>query len=99
MRKNTIRQKHNAFENPLKVRTFIEILSPCQLLKMVMIRSSRTITIRLRKRGSINKERAFNQDGSTMDPIDVEPLSSTPPTALVPDGTYEENVTTVYTTR
>ena len=51
---------------------------------MVMTRSGRTDSKRLRKRGSNNKGKTFDQDGSVMDPIDVEPLSSAPLVALEP---------------
>ena len=42
------------------------------------------------KGSSINKGKIFDQEGSAMDPIDVEPLRSAPPASLVPYGTSED---------
>ena len=53
---------------------------------MVMARSSGFERIRPLKGGSNNKEKVFNQEGLVVDPIDVEPLNSTPPTSLCPMG-------------
>ena len=47
---------------------------------------------RLLKGSSSNKEKVFDQEGLAMDPIDVKPLNSVPPTALVPYGTSEDEV-------
>ena len=58
---------------------------------MVMVRSGRVSIRKLRKGISIEKGRIFDQDGSSMDPIDVEPLHSAP-LALVPYGTSKEDV-------
>ena len=59
---------------------------------MVMTKSSRTDLRRLRKGVSSYKGRTFDQDGLAMDPIDVELLSSAPPLALVPYGTFNEDI-------
>ena len=57
---------------------------------MVMTRSSRTSTKKLKRGSSSRKGVIFYQDGLTMDPIDVEPLISTH-MALVPYGLSEED--------
>ena len=44
------------------------------------------------KGSSSNKGKIFDQEGSTMDLIGVEPLSSAPPTSLVPYNTSEDEV-------
>ena len=64
---------------------------------MVMTRSGGFDRIRLVKGSSISKGRTFDQKGSTMDPIDMEPLSSALPTALVPYGTFEEDILALVT--
>ena len=46
---------------------------------------------RLVKGSSSSKGRTFDQEGSVMDPIDAESLSSAPPTMLVPYGMFEED--------
>ena len=43
------------------------------------------------KGSSNNKGKIFDQEGSAMDPINVE-LRSAPPALLVPYGTYEDEV-------
>ena len=65
---------------------------------MVMTISSSTGTRKLEKGSPSQQGRIFDQDGSAMDPIDVEPLRSTS-MALMPYGTSEENVPTADTTR
>ena len=62
---------------------------------MVITRSGRTDLRRLRKGVSSDKGRTFDQDGSAMDLIDMEPLSLAPPPALVPYGTFEEDIPTL----
>ena len=61
-------------------------------LKMGMTRSSGSGRRRLVIVQSNNKGKIFDQEGSAMDPIDVEPLRSAPPTLLVPHGTSEDEV-------
>ena len=50
---------------------------------MVMMRSGGFERRKLLKGSSCYKGQTFDKEGSTMDPIDVEPLSLAPP-ALVP---------------
>ena len=58
---------------------------------MVMTRYSVSDRRSLVKGCSSSKWRTFDQEGSVKDPIDVESLSSAPPTMLVPYGTFEED--------
>ena len=57
---------------------------------MVMTRTGGSDRRRLVKRSSSSKEKSFDQEGSAIYPISVEPLSSAPPTSLVPYGTSED---------
>ena len=57
---------------------------------MVMTRSRRVGTKKVRKKSSNVEAKNFYQDGSAMDPIDVEPFHYAPPPALVPYKTSED---------
>ena len=57
---------------------------------MVMTKSGGVGISNLTKDSSNNKARSFDQEGSSMDPIDVEPLRSVDPTAIVPYGKFED---------
>ena len=59
---------------------------------MAMTRSSGFGRRRLLKGSSSNKDKVFDQEGLAMDPIDVKPLNSMSPTALLPYGTSEDEV-------
>ena len=63
---------------------------------MVMMRSGGSGRMRLVKGSSSNKGKIFDQEGSVMDPIDVEPLCSTLPASLVPYDTSEDEVLAAY---
>ena len=58
---------------------------------MVMTRYGEFGRKRLVKGSSNSKGKTFDQEGLVMDLIDVDPLSSAPPTALVPYGTFEDD--------
>ena len=68
-------------------------------MKMVMTRTHRTNSRRSRKVGSNDKGRTFDQDGSIMNLIDIEPLCSSPLVALMPYRTSEEDILIVQATR
>ena len=57
---------------------------------MVMMGSSGPGRRKLLKGSSSSKGKTFDQEGSAMDPIDVEPLNSTLPATLMPYGTSED---------
>ena len=57
---------------------------------MVMTRSSGSDTRKLRKCSSSGKGGTFTQEGSAMDPIDVEPLCFAPLRTIVPYVTLED---------
>ena len=59
---------------------------------MLMTRYDGSNRRRLMKGSFISKGKTFNQEGSTIDPIDEEPLSSAPPTTLVPYGTSKDEI-------
>ena len=59
---------------------------------MVMTRSGGSDRRRLVKGSSSSKGKTFDQEGLAIDPIDVEPLSSTPLASLVPYGTFEDEI-------
>ena len=61
---------------------------------MVMTRSGGSDRRRLVKGSSSSKGKTFDQEGSAIDPIDVEPLSSAPIASLVPYGTSEDEIPT-----
>ena len=57
---------------------------------MVMTRSGGSDRRRLVKRSSNSKGKSFDQEGSAIDPIGVEPLSSAPLASLVPYCTSKD---------
>ena len=59
---------------------------------MVMTSSGGSDRRRLVKGSSSSKGKTFDQEGSAIDPIDVEPLSSAPLPSLVPYGTSEDEI-------
>ena len=61
---------------------------------MVMTRSNGFGSKRLVKGNSSSKGKTFVQEGLVIDPIDMEPLSSMPPGALVPYRTFENEIPT-----
>ena len=65
---------------------------------MVMTRSNGSDIRKVRKCSSNGKGGTFTQEGSAMDPIDVEPLRSAPLRALVPYVTLEDEDAAVPTT-
>ena len=66
---------------------------------MVMAKFDSIGSRKLRKTGSNDKGRTFDQDGSAMDLVGVKPLSSTPLAALVPNDTSQEDVPVIDITR
>ena len=61
---------------------------------MVMTRSDGPDRRKLVKMSSSAKGRIFDQEGSAMGPIDVEPIRSKPSLSLVPYDTSEDEVPT-----
>ena len=59
---------------------------------MVMTRSNGFGSRRLVKGNSSSKGKTFDQEGLATDPLDMEPLSSMPPNALVPYRTFENEI-------
>ena len=59
---------------------------------MVMTRSGGSDRRRLVKGSSNSEGKTFDQEGLAIYPIDVEPLSPTPPASLVPYGTFEDEI-------
>ena len=62
---------------------------------MVMTQSGGPRRRRLLKGSSNNKKNVFDQEGSAMDPIDVEPLNSAPLATLMPYGISKDEVLVV----
>ena len=60
---------------------------------MVMTRYGVSFQRRLVKVSSNSKGKTFDEKGLAIDPMDVEPLNSTPPATLVPYGTSEDEIT------
>ena len=59
---------------------------------MLMMRYDGSDIRRLVKGSFISKGKTFNQEGSTIDPIDAEPLSSVSPTTLLPYGIFKDEI-------
>ena len=73
-----------SLKKPPNVITFYSFFKKISILMMVMTQSGGPGRRRLLKGSSNNTKKVFNQEGSAMDPIDVEPLNSAPLAALVP---------------